>query len=83
MRQLLAHAEAYEVLEPPEAPLLTIDELQAQLRIDVVDEAPLLESYIAAATELLERDTKRLLRPCTLRLHLDRFPCGGAIELRR
>lgn len=80
-------APSYEVVTAPSLAVLTVEDLQAQLRIDADDEADLIETYIEAATQLVESDARLYLRPATLTLHLDSFPawprlggCGQAAQ---
>ena len=84
--QLLELNATYEVVTPPsvDAEVLTLTDLKAQCRIDVVDEAELVKGHLAAAIDKLESDTGLILRPTTFALMLDRFPCATrAIELAR
>lgn len=54
----------------PPGPVVTVDQLRAHTRIDSDSEDSLLESYLAAAVEMVEGETQRLLtrRAITLRL---------------
>ncbi len=65
----------------PTQVIMDAAELRAHSRIDITDEDDLLDSYIAAATEMLETDIQRALLTQTWRLSLDRFP-SDVIELR-
>lgn len=82
MRQLELNP-TYEVVTPPQAAVLTAADLRLHSRIDAEDEDELLEQYIAAATALVEVDSRLFLRPAGLRLHLDRFPIGVPVCIQR
>lgn len=86
MKQQLDLNEAYAVVTPADSAIevLTLSDLQAQCRLDSVDEAELVKQHLAAAIDKLQRDTLLELRPTRLALKLDRFPCGARpIELNR
>jgi uncharacterized phiE125 gp8 family phage protein len=74
---------AYEIDTPPADAVLTADDLHEQCRVDSTDEDPLIEAYIAAATELVERDARLYLRPAILILHLDAWPQCGPVRIER
>lgn len=74
---------AYEVAAAPADAVLTAEDLHAQLRIDSDDENPLIEAYIAAATETVETDARLYLRPVDLVLRLDAWPDCGPVLLER
>ena len=65
------------VVEP-----VTVDDLRQQCRIDSQEEDTLLRSFITAAREMVETDTRRALITQTWELKFDAFPCD-VIEVRR
>lgn len=82
MQTLDLHA-VYEVTTAPTLAVLTAADLNLHARIDSADEDPLLEEYIAAATELVEADASLYLRPASLSLHLDEWPDCGPVRIER
>lgn len=68
---------AYEVTAAPAPALFTAADLHAHLRVDVDEEDALIDEYIAAATELVEQDSRLYLRPAAVTLRIDRFPPAG------
>lgn len=73
----------YTVTVAPTAAIQTVAELRLQCRIDHAAEDSLLESLCEAATQMVESDTNRFLRPATVRLQLDAFPGDKPIEIER
>jgi uncharacterized phiE125 gp8 family phage protein len=67
-------------LVPPAAPLASLDEARLHLRADAVEDSPLIEGLVEAATLQAEAFTRRRFVTQSWRLTLDRFP-GGAIVL--
>jgi uncharacterized phiE125 gp8 family phage protein len=74
---------AYEITTAPSAAVLTAANLNAQLRVDGSDEDTLVGKYIAAATELVETDSRLFLRPAELTLRVDRWPRSGPLLIAR
>lgn len=59
---------------PPALEPVTIDEVRDQCRVDILDDDPLLASYIIAARAFLENVLTKALMTQTLVLRLSRFP---------
>lgn len=74
-------ASACVVLTPPDGEPLTLSEAKAHLRLDHDGDDEYVSALIAAARDLVERDTRRALLAQTRRLSLEGFPCGRVIEL--
>ncbi len=72
-----------KIITPPTVEPVTLKEIKAQLRIDVDDEAALLEGYIQAAREDCEDFHGRSYVQRTLEYILDRFPARDRIMLPR
>lgn len=74
-----------KVITPPATEPVTIEEVRAQLRIDLDDESydDVLNPLIPAAREWCEGYQNRAYITQTLELALDRWPCGNEIELPR
>lgn len=54
-----------------------------QVREDATEEDDLWDSYLFAAIEQVEQDSRRVLCPQTWRLSLDEYPCDGVILVER
>lgn len=71
---------ALKIVTPPDDFPVTVEEVQAHLRVDFEDDDRLIESYIAAATAALDGPNGwlgRALRPQTWDFYCDEFPCAG------
>lgn len=68
---------AYILDAAPTALVLTVDELKVQCRVDHNVEDSLIGDLGLIATKKVEDDSRWLLRPVTVELQLDRFPCSG------
>lgn len=64
--------------QPPAATVVTDAELQAHAIVGAAEDLPLLRLYLAAAVEMVERHTQRLLGARSCRLRLCGFPQGAA-----
>ncbi len=71
------------VITPPSVEPVTVAEVKAQARVDLADEDTLIQGYIRAARETLERLLWRAFITQTLELTLDGWPEGSEIRLPR
>ena len=71
------------VVTPPSVEPVSVAEVKAQARVDLADEDTLIEGYIRAARETLERLLWRAFITQTLELTLDGWPEGSEIRLPR
>jgi len=71
------------VITPPSVEPVSVDEVKAQARVDLADEDALIQGYIRAARETLERLLWRAFITQTLELTLDGWPEGSEIRLPR
>lgn len=60
----------------PDLSAIDIGLVKKHLKVDHDDDDQLIEGYIAAAVELIESETTRILTPTTFELRLDDWPCG-------
>ena len=72
---------SWTLVTPPVGEPVTLEELQAHLRIDGSDEDTLLAVYAQAARQAVEEETWRAILPQTWDLFLDGWPEEGLIEL--
>jgi len=74
---------SFSVVTAPTVEPVTLAEAREHCRIDNDDENRTLTRLIQSAREQVENDTARALITQTLRMYLDEFPDGDAIELPR
>lgn len=61
---------------PATAPLLSLDEAKKHLEVDFDRDDALIEAFVAAAQDHVERHTSRILTPRELEFSCSGFPCG-------
>lgn len=66
------------LITPPVEPVVSLEEAKAHLRVDTAEEDALIEAYIKAATEHVEKATGRALITQTWQYTQDYFPPPGA-----
>jgi uncharacterized phiE125 gp8 family phage protein len=64
------------LVERDEASPLSLEEIKAQLRVDDSASDGLLATYLAAAIDLVERETTQALQANVYEWRLDGWPCG-------
>lgn len=70
------------LVEKGTAAILTLTDIKTQLRIDDTDSDALLDIYLEAAIDLVERETTRALRDNVYEWRLDQWPsCGAMLKL--
>jgi uncharacterized phiE125 gp8 family phage protein len=67
------------LLEPPGAPLVSLEEAQIHLRADNVEESALITSLVAAATAQAEAFCRRRFVSQRWRATFDAFPAGALV----
>src|SRR5690348_7921169 len=71
---------ALYLVDPPTAPVMTLAQAKAHLRISHSDDDALITGIVNAATKHAENQMQRVLMPQTWELRLDSFPnqpCSG------
>lgn len=58
------------------ADIVALDRLKQHLRLDHEDDDELIRDYLAAAVDLVERETSRILAPAVFEWRIDEWPCG-------
>jgi uncharacterized phiE125 gp8 family phage protein len=71
------------VITPPSAEPLTVDEMRTYLRIDGTDEDATITALIAGARDWCESFTRRALIERTVDVVLDRFPPASKLKPKR
>lgn len=72
-----------KLVTAPAAEPLTLVECKAHLRVDSSDEDPLISSYLTAAREMCELETRRAFVTQTFELAIEDWPIDGCLPLPR
>jgi uncharacterized phiE125 gp8 family phage protein len=75
----MTHQYAIEIVTPPAAEPVSLNELKTHLRVNTAAEDALLTGYITAARETFEAMTGRACKPTTFRQHVHQF--NGPVAL--
>lgn len=70
-----------QLISPPAAEPVTLDEAKAHLKVDTADDDALIGTLIAAARSRAEWHTGRAFLTQSWKLSLDAWPCAGGIEI--